>query len=102
MFVEIFITIPFINGIELGLQDTGGMVKLGCDQKSGPLNHASIHDAIKTEPIAYDNSNSSLDGMEQFDFQYPSQHVKVKLTDESDTKAKEDMLEFGTPSQATM
>ena len=41
MFVEIFITIPFINGIELGLQDTGGMLKLGCDQKSGPLNHAS-------------------------------------------------------------
>ena len=41
MFVEIFITLPLINGIELGLQDTGGMLKLGCDQKSGPLNHAS-------------------------------------------------------------
>ena len=41
MFVENFITIPFINGIELGLQDTGGMLKLGYDQKSGPLNHAS-------------------------------------------------------------
>ena len=41
MFVEIFITTPFINGIELGLQDTGGMLKLGCDQKRGPLNHAS-------------------------------------------------------------
>ena len=36
-----FITIPFINCIELGLQDTEGMLKLRCDQKSGPLNHAS-------------------------------------------------------------
>ena len=41
MFVENFITISFINCIELGLQDMGGMLKLGCDQKSGPLNHAS-------------------------------------------------------------
>ena len=31
MFVENFITIPYINCIELGLQGTGGMLKLGCD-----------------------------------------------------------------------
>ena len=41
MFVENFITIPFINCIELGLQDMGGMLKLGVTRKVVHSNHAS-------------------------------------------------------------
>ena len=60
----------------------------------------TLYNAIKIDPITYDNCNSRSNGVKKCDSQCPSQLVKIDVTYEGDTEVEKDALEFGNPSQA--